>query len=495
MEKYLKDTYGITVYQEQVMLLSRLLADFTRGESDALRKAMGKKKKDIVDAMKPKFIEGGMKNGHDPKILEKIWSDWEKFASYAFNKSHAVCYAWVAYQTAYLKAHYPAEYMAAVLSRSLNNVTELAKQMDECKAMGIKTLGPDVNESHMKFSVNKEGNIRYGLAGVKGVGETAVQAIINERKNGPFKDIFDFVKRVNLNVCNKKNMECLALSGGFDSFNHFKREQYVYANAKGETFLDTLIRFGIKYQMDKQMAQNSLFGGENVVEVTNPEAPEAPMWSDLERLDKERELVGIYLSAHPLDEYRVVLEHVCNTHMDEIEQDKSLSKLSTRSEITMGGLVTAVRRGVSKKGNPYGIVKIEDYSGSGELPFWGDDWAKFQGYLYEGTFVYIHAKCQPKLYKKDELELKVSNIELLPDVKDTIIEKIVVEIPLLELNSLLITEIEDQIKENHGNAELFFKITDGKMSLDLRSKCYKVNVGNQLLSFLEEKSLNYSINN
>ena len=495
MEKYLKDTYGITVYQEQVMLLSRLLADFTRGESDALRKAMGKKKKDIVDAMKPKFIEGGMKNGHDPKILEKIWSDWEKFASYAFNKSHAVCYAWVAYQTAYLKAHYPAEYMAAVLSRSLNNVTELAKQMDECKAMGIKTLGPDVNESHMKFSVNKEGNIRYGLAGVKGVGETAVQAIINERKNGPFKDIFDFVKRVNLNVCNKKNMECLALSGGFDSFHRFKREQYVYANAKGETFLDTLIRFGIKYQMDKQMAQNSLFGGENVVEVTNPEAPEAPMWSDLERLDKERELVGVYLSAHPLDEYRVVLEHVCNTHMDEIEQDKSLSKLSTRSEITMGGLVTAVRRGVSKKGNPYGIVKIEDYSGSGELPFWGDDWAKFQGYLYEGTFVYIHAKCQPKLYKKDELELKVSNIELLPDVKDTIIEKIVVEIPLLELNSLLITEIEDQIKENHGKAELFFKITDGKMSLDLHSKCYKVNVGNQLLSFLEEKSLNYSINN
>lgn len=316
MEKYLKDTYGITVYQEQVMLLSRLLADFTRGESDALRKAMGKKLRDKLDHMKPKFIEGGRKNGHDPKVLEKIWTDWEKFASYAFNKSHATCYSWVAYQTAYLKANYPSEYMAAVMSRSLSNITDITKLMDECKAMGIQVLGPDVNESNLKFTVNKHGDIRFGLGAVKGVGEAAVQSIMDERRaNGPYKGIFDFVQRVNLNACNKKNMECLALSGGFDSFPELKREQFFAVNSKGEVFLETLMRYGNRYQADKAAAVNSLFGGENVIDIATPEILPAERWGDLERLNKERELVGIYLSAHPLDEYAIVLDHVCNTHM------------------------------------------------------------------------------------------------------------------------------------------------------------------------------------
>ena len=324
MEKYLKDTYGITVYQEQVMLLSRQLADFTRGQSDALRKAMGKKKKAIVDQMKPMFIEGGKKNGHDPKVLEKIWADWEKFASYAFNKSHATCYSWVAYQTAYLKAHYPAEYMAANMSRNLANITEITKLMDECKAMGIETLGPDVNESRNKFSVNKGGAIRFGLAAIKGMGAAAAESLIAEReKNGPYKDIFDFVQRVNLSACNRKCFESLALSGGFDSFG-IDRERYFAQNEKGENFFDTLLRFGQAYQVSKQQASNNLFSmfADEEVEIATPKIPECERWSDIERLNRERDLVGIYLSAHPLDSYAVVLENLCNTKCPEVADKK-----------------------------------------------------------------------------------------------------------------------------------------------------------------------------
>ncbi len=304
MERYLKDTYGITVYQEQVMLLSRLLANFTRGESDALRKAMGKKLIEKMNALKTKFLSGGKANGYEEATLNKIWADWEKFASYAFNKSHATCYSWVAYQTAYLKANYPSEYMAAVLSRSLSNIADITKFMDECKAMGIQVLGPDVNESILKFSVDKQKNIRFGMGAIKGVGESAVQNIIEERKkNGPYKDLFDFVERVNLSSCNKKNIESLALAGAFDNF-HVQRESFFVDNGKGETFLDILVRYGNKYQTDKATAANSLFGDDNFVAIAKPEIPKAERWSDLERLNKEKELVGIYLSAHPLDEDR-----------------------------------------------------------------------------------------------------------------------------------------------------------------------------------------------
>ncbi|WP_455591359.1 DNA polymerase III subunit alpha [Bacteroides sp.] len=486
MEKYLKDTYGITVYQEQVMLLSRLLADFTRGESDALRKAMGKKLRDKLDHMKPKFIAGGQKNGHDPKVLEKIWADWEKFASYAFNKSHATCYSWVAYQTAYLKANYPSEYMAAVMSRSLSNITDITKLMDECKAMGIQTLGPDVNESNLKFTVNKHKDIRFGLGAVKGVGEAAVQSIMEERRaNGPFKGIFDFVQRVNLNACNKKNMECLALSGGFDSFPELKREQFFAVNSKGEIFLEALMRYGNRYQTDQAAAVNSLFGGENVIDIATPEIPPAERWNDLERLNKERELVGIYLSAHPLDEYAIVLEHVCNTHMAELEDKAALAG----REITMGGIVTSVRRGISKNGNPYGIAKIEDYSGSAELPFFGNDWVNFQGYLGEGTFLYIKARCQPKQWRQDELEVKITSMELLPDVKEKLVEKLTILVPLGSLDSTMVRELSTLTKESPGNTELYFKVTDsdGKMSVDLISRPIKLSVGKELISYLKER--------
>ena len=493
MEKYLKDTYGITVYQEQVMLLSRLLADFTRGESDALRKAMGKKLRDKLDQMKPKFISGGEKNGHDPKILEKIWGDWEKFASYAFNKSHATCYSWVAYQTAYMKANYPAEYMAAVMSRS-KDIADVTKLMDECKAMNIRVLGPDVNESNLKFTVNKDGDIRFGLGAVKGVGETAVQSIIDERqKNGPYANVFDLVQRVNLNACNRRAMESMALAGALDSFADLKREQYFAMTNKNEPFLDTLLRYGNRYQADQAAAFNSLFGGENMVEIATPAIPQAESWSDLERLNKERELVGIYLSAHPLDDFQIILEQVCNTTMKELEDVPSLA---TR-EITMGGMVTSLRTGNSKNGNPYGIVKIEDYSGTAEIPFFGQDWVNYQGYLGERTFLYMKARCQPKRFKPEELELKITSIELLPDVKDQLLEKLTITVPLDALDKTMVMELSELTQKSPGKTELCFNIVDNgtKQAIGLKSTNTKISVSRELISFINQhEELEFRIN-
>ena len=494
MEKYLKDTYGITVYQEQVMLLSRLLADFTRGESDALRKAMGKKLRDKLDQMKPKFIAGGQKNGHNPKVLEKIWGDWEKFASYAFNKSHATCYSWVAYQTAYLKANYPSQYMAAAMSRNISNITEITKLMDECKAMGIQTLGPDVNESSLKFAVNARGDIRFGMGAIKGVGEGAVHAIIGERKkNGPYKSIFDFVQRVNLSACNRKSMENLALAGGFDCFENICREQYFGLNARNETFLDLLIRYGNRYQIDQAAAVNSLFGGTNSVEIATPEIPEADPWSDLERLDKERELVGIYLSAHPLDEYSVVLENVCTTRMADLAD---LTPLANQ-EITIGGLVSAVREGYTKKGNPYCITKMEDYSGSAELPLFGEDWANWARFMKVGCFLFIRAKVQPKQWRKDELEVKIGSIELLSAVKDKLIEKITIIASLNGLNETTVNELFSLVKDNPGDVELCFSIkdADGFMQANMVSRKMKIAVQKDLISFIKSNpALEFTIN-
>lgn len=494
MEKYLKETYGITVYQEQVMLLSRLLANFTRGESDTLRKAMGKKLHDTLNYMKPKFISGGKKNGYDSEVLEKIWGDWEKFASYAFNKSHATCYSWIAYQTAYLKANYPAEYMAAVLSRNINNITEITKFMDECRAMGILVLGPDVNESLFKFNVNAEGNIRFGIGAIKGVGEKAVKAIIEERMaNGEFKDIFDFIQRVNLTDCTRKNIENLALAGAFDNFQEIKREQFFSLNEKGEMFLETLVRYGTKYQEDQRFAGASLFGDNGMVEIATPEIPTAEKWSDLERLNKERELVGIYLSAHPLDDYSVLLDYACNTHMAQLD---NLNVLLGK-DLTLGGMVTGVRRGVSRNGSPYGFAKIEDFSGSFEIPFWGKDWVEFQGFLSEGMFLYIQAKCQERGWGNRDPEIKVGSIQLLPDVKDELIEKITINIPLEELNSTLITELSTIIKKNPGKCELFFKVVDTESNIDLTlfSSPIRLAVEKELLQFIElDETLSFTIN-
>ena len=496
MEKYLKDTYGITVYQEQVMLLSRQLADFTRGESDALRKAMGKKKKDIVDAMKPKFIEGGKKNGHDPKVLEKIWADWEKFASYAFNKSHAACYSWVAYQTAYIKANYPAEFMAAIMSRRRDQITEITKLMDECKTMGIDTLGPDVNESYQKFGVNKKGEIRFGLAAIKGMGDGVAQAIIDEReKNGLYKDIFDFVQRVNFSQVNRKAFESLALSGGFDSFG-IRREDFFAQNNKGETFIDTIMRYGQMYQQEKQEAQNSLFGGfDDGVEIQTPPLLKSEVrWSDIERLNKERELVGIYLSAHPLDEYKIVLDNLCNTQCDELAD---VNQLKDREDVIIGGIVTAVRTRFDKRGQPCGFVTLEDFNGSGELALFGEEWGRWSGMFTEGASVYITAKVKPRFQYSDIMQLKVQNIEYLQSIKDRAIDRITISLTTDLLDDRIVTELGELINENPGTTKLFFQLHDstGKHHVLLRSTTKEIDVKSTLVHFIEQTpALDYKIN-
>ena len=495
MEKYLKDTYGITVYQEQVMLLSRQLADFTRGESDALRKAMGKKKKAIVDAMKPKFIEGGQKNGHDPKVLEKIWGDWEKFASYAFNKSHATCYSWVSYQTAYLKAHYPAEYMAAVMSRNLDNINEITKLMDECRAMGIPTLGPDVNESRAKFSANKKGEIRFGISAIKGVGGAAADSIIKEREaNGPYSSIFDFIQRVNLSNCNRKCIESLVLSGGFDCFSELKREDFFAKTSKGDQFIDTLVRYGQLYQAERAQARNSLFGEDNAVEISTPPIVKGEQWSDIERLNRERDLVGIYLSAHPLDEYKVILDSLCNTSCQELED---VQRLTDREQVVLGGIVTSIRQKYTKTGKPCGFVTIEDFNGSGVLPLFGEDWGRWSGMFVEGSTVYILAEMKQRFRDSNLYDMKVTDVKYMQTVKDSTLTKLTISINTDKLDARTVEELNEIITENPGKTQLFFQLRDsqGKKHVLLKSQSRTVDVRSQLINYIDQQeALEYKIN-
>ncbi len=504
MEKYLKDTYGITVYQEQVMLLSRQLANFTRGESDALRKAMGKKKKAIVDAMKPKFIEGGKKNGHDPKVLEKIWADWEKFASYAFNKSHATCYSWVAYQTAYLKAHYPAEFMAGNMSRCISDITKITKLMSECQAMGIPCLGPDVNESQRKFSANKKGEIRFGLSAIKGMGDAAAINIIEEReKNGPYKDIYDFVQRVNLSAVNRKALESLALSGGLDSFG-IRRESYFGETPKG-TFIEILLRYGQTYQQEQNQMQNSLFGDMGGVEIATPKPPEAEQWSTIELLKKERDLVGIYLSAHPLDEYSVVLNSMCNLRCDQLTRDMDKQEMAKTAELTFGGIVSSVTSRFTKNNKPFGIVTIEDFNGQGELALFGDEWTKWQHMLKEEYIVYITATMRQRFANApNSLELVIKSVEFMNDVKDKRIERFTIYIDSTLLHNSRMNDLEVLLKSNPGNVPLYFNIHDSEHNTDLTLLSHNTTIdpSKKLLNFLddlnneteEHETVRYAIN-
>ena len=504
MEKYLKDTYGITVYQEQVMLLSRQLANFTRGESDALRKAMGKKKKAIVDAMKPKFIEGGKKNGHDPKVLEKIWADWEKFASYAFNKSHATCYSWVAYQTAYLKAHYPAEFMAGNMSRCISDITKITKLMSECQAMGIPCLGPDVNESQRKFSANKKGEIRFGLSAIKGMGEAAAINIIEEReKNGPYKDIYDFVQRVNLSAVNRKALESLALSGGLDNFG-IRRESYFGETPKG-TFIEILLRYGQTYQQEQNQMQNSLFGDMGGVEIATPKPPEAEQWSTIELLKKERDLVGIYLSAHPLDEYSVVLNSMCNLRCDQLTRDMDKQEMAKTAELTFGGIVSSVTSRFTKNNKPFGIVTIEDFNGQGELALFGDEWTKWQHMLKEEYIVYITATMRQRFANApNSLELVIKSVEFMNDVKDKRIERFTIYIDSTLLRNSRMNDLEVLLKSNPGNVPLYFNIHDSEHNTDLTLLSHNTTIdpSKKLLNFLddlnneteEHETVRYAIN-
>ena len=494
MEKYLKDTYGITVYQEQVMLLSRQLAGFTRGQSDTLRKAMGKKLIEKMNHLEGLFYEGGQKNGHDVKVLKKIWEDWKKFASYAFNKSHATCYSWVAYQTAYLKAHYPAEYMAANMSRNVTNITEITKLMDECKAIGIETLGPDINESRRKFSVNNKGAIRFGLAAIKGMGSNAAEAIINERENnGTYTNIFDFVQRVNLSACNRKCLESLVLSGGLDSFG-IKRENYFGKNNKGEVFLDTLIRYGQLYQQEISQAKNSLFGDENAVEIATPAIPENEHWSNIETLNRERDLVGIYLSAHPLDEYEIILNNLCNTHCAELE-DKKL--LSSKQKITFGGIVTDVKSKFTKNGKPCGFITLEDFQGSGELALFGEEWGKWKGILDIGCTVMVKAQFVQKYRDSQYKELKITDIQYLQTVKDNQIDKFTIVCNSEKIDTQITSDLLSLLNKYPGKTELYFSINDNASSrpFTMLSKKCKININKELINFIKhEEALDYILN-
>ena len=455
---------------------------------------MGKKLKDKLDHLKPKFIAGGQANGHDPKVLEKIWADWEKFASYAFNKSHATCYSWVAYQTAYLKANYPSQYMAAVLSRA-GDITEVTKLMDECKAMGINVLGPDVNESVPRFGVNAKGDIRFGMASVKGVGENAVSAIVSERKaNGPYKSIFDFVQRVNLSACNRKNIENLALAGAFDCFPEIRREQFLQPCGKNEVFSDVLVRYGTKYQTDRMESQFSLFGDLGHTDlIATPSIPDAPEWPLLERLNKEKELVGIYLSAHPLDEYRVILENVCTVGMSQLEDRAAL----LNKELIMGGVVTGVRSGHSKNDKPYGVTHIEDFTGPGEIFLIGEPWLKWCNMMKEGNYLFIKATCQPYKYNPEKIDFVINSIELLQDVKDTAISSMTLSMPVTEIDKEFISDL-DTLTGKEGNTTLKFVLTDlssPDRRVSLLSVNRKITVTQDLMDYIKKReSINYSFN-
>ena len=494
MERYLKNTYGITVYQEQVMLLSRLLAGFTRGQSDTLRKAMGKKLIDKMMELKEKFLEGGARNGHDRKTLEKIWGEWEKFASYAFNKSHATCYSWLAYQTAYLKAHYPSEYMAAVLSRNLSNIKEITKAMDECRAMKIRVLGPDVNESHRKFGVNRKGDIRFGLVAVKGMGESAALALIEEReKHGLYKDIFDFVERVPSAACNKKTLETLAISGAFDSLG-VDREPFFVENDRKETFTDVLLRYGNKFKLDRQSTSFSLFGADDAVQIARPDIPRFDAWSALERLNREKELVGIYLSAHPLDEYRIILNHVCNMTMQDVDS-REWESFQGR-QLSLGGIVTGYREGLTKNGKPYGIIRIEDLSGSGEIPLFGDDYINFGKYGREGLYLFVNATVQPRRWKESEFDFRISTIRLLQDVKDSLVQSIRINAPIDALNEQTISELSAIVKSHPGKTQLSFYILGrDHVALNLYSHDVRIRVTEELVDFIRESgNMDFTIN-
>lgn len=495
--EYLQDTYGITVYQEQVMLLSQSLAGFTKGQADSLRKAMGKKMRDVMDKMKSQFLEGGATKGHSKEKLTKIWTDWEAFAEYAFNKSHSTCYSYVAYQTAYLKAHYPAEYMAAVLSRNLSNITEITKFMDECKRMGIKVMGPDINESYHKFTVNSEGNIRFGLAAVKNVGSAAVESVIEERKNGPYTDIFDLVERVNLTAVNKKNIESLAMAGAFDAM-EIKRSQFTAVNVKNEAFLDTLVRYGSKAQTDKSLNTNSLFGGSNTIELTKPEIPEAPEWSKMEQLSREKELIGIYLSAHPLDDYRFEIDNLVNSTLADLAD---LTPLYAK-ELTLAGLVSVARDSVSKNGKPWGSFILEDYTGTYEFRLFGKDYEAFMKYLQVGHFLLIRANVQERFsYNREgsgpkELEVKIKTINLLGNAKEDIVKSVTIAMPLSDITPDFVRGIKEITANNAGKVEFRIKVIDydENVALDLFSRKFRINVNNEFIGFIKNNDLKYSVN-
>ncbi|PRD56364.1 DNA polymerase III subunit alpha [Sphingobacterium gobiense] len=514
-EEYLKETYGITVYQEQVMLLSQKLAGFSKGDADVLRKAMGKKQRAVLDKMKPKFVEQAAANGHNPKVLEKIWTDWEAFASYAFNKSHSTCYAWVAYQTAYLKAHYPAEYMAAVLSNNMNDIKTVTFFMEECRRMGLQVLGPDVNESYYKFTVNDQGAIRFGMGAVKGVGAGAVDTIVQTReKDGKYKSVFDLAKRVDLRAANKKAFESLAYAGGFDSFTNTHRAQYFHVDGDNSIGLEKAIKYGHRVKENENSAQASLFGGSAATELPEPVLAPCPAWGLIEKLKYEKDVIGIYLTSHPLDNYKFEIKHFCHNRVIDLQlinkvkasevEDEVLLEFNRikNKEVVVGGIIAAANHRVAKSGKPFGSFIIEDYSDSFEIMVFGEDYVKFRGYLQEGFFVQIRGLVQERFRQAGNWGFELKNIQLLSDLRDKMAKSFTIQCPLHLLNDQFVQQMHTlvestKVEGTECNCQLKFKILDmqDELAIEMPAKSLKINLTNDFLDGLEKfEGVNYRLN-
>lgn len=485
MEKYLKDTYGITVYQEQVMQLSQAMAGFTRGEADSLRKAMGKKKKKEMDKLNKRFLEGCEKNNIDKKISEKVWHDWEAFAQYAFNKSHSTCYAYLAYRTAYLKAHYPAEYMAAVLSREINDIKKITIYIDESKRMGISVLSPDVNESNIKFTVNSKGDIRFGLGAIKGVGHHAAELIKEERKkNGLFTSIYDFVERVDLSVVNKKNLEAMAIAGAFDNLPDVKREHFLADNGKGSTFVEELIKYGNRVTLEKNTTQQSLFGESASYEIVKPVLPVPLIWTKIEKLKKEKDLIGIYLSAHPLDDYKFEIRSFTNINLDGLTDMNALKG----KKLSFAGIVSEFKTGTSKNGKPYGFLTIQDYNAAFRIALFGHDYLNYSKFFKEGLSLLIKGSAQASYYKENVFEFKVKSMHLLSEVRNELIKAVTINVPVSTITPDFIEEIQ-KVSSLKGNVLFKFNIFDpvDKVSVNMFSRTKRIKISDELLGFIDHQ--------
>ena len=485
MEEFLAETYGITVYQEQVMLLSQKLAGFSKGDADVLRKAMGKKQKSVLDKMKDKFIEGCKNNNHPPEICEKIWTDWEAFAQYAFNKSHSTCYSLIAYQTAYLKANFPAEYMAAVLTHAQSNLENVTFFIEECRSLGINVLGPHVNESGVYFAVNKDGEIRFGLGAIKGAGESAVEAIIQERDlTGPFEDIFDFAKRLNQRAVNKKTYECLALSGAFDCFSGLHRRQYVFAKDGELSLLEKAMKYAAKMQQEEQSAQASLFGGSSGAVLPQPKIDYVEPFTEIEKLNLEKEVVGIYISGHPLDNFRFEMEAFCKTTCAALNELENM----VGRESKLGGIVTGVEHRTTKKGRPFGKFTLEDYSGNFTFILFGDDYLKFRNFMNVGWFLFIEGVVAQNTWGQQSLEFKIRNIDLLNELGTKRSKGVQLRINATDITSGMIDAIEGVCADFAGNTPLYVRIhdTDENINLELLSRKFRINPVNDMVKQLKK---------
>ena len=497
MEEYLAETYGITVYQEQVMLLSQKLAGFSKGDADVLRKAMGKKLIDVLEKMKSKFIEGAVKKGHPEDKLEKIWKDWTAFAQYAFNKSHSTCYAWIAYQTAYLKAHYPAEYMAAVLSNNMNDIKQVSFFLEECKRMGLEVLGPDVNESFHKFTVNKDNAIRFGMGAIKGVGKGAVDTIVENRKTSPYRSVFDMAKRIDLRSANKKAFENIALAGGFDSFEDTHRAQYFHDEGDGITFLEKALRYGAKMQENENSAQVSLFGEMSEVQIPEPVVPPCDTWGTMEKLKREKEVVGIYISGHPLDDFKTEIKYFCNASLSDLRE---LTRLVNR-EVSIAGVITDIQHRTSKNGKGWAAFTVEDYNDSYEFRLFNEDYLKFRHFLLINSFIYLRLYVREGFIKKEtgersEPRLQYNTMMQLQDVMQQFAKKITIHLNVEDIKPNKIDVLKQAVRDHGGEHQLYFSVykLDEDVKLTMQSRKLKVNINSDLIDILRSQDFIFKLN-